>query len=62
MVSARVTAEEVKGNVLVLWWWLGAADGGGRGLEAELEQQQHQQEEQHCGDRQGMNNTMRGVE
>jgi hypothetical protein len=45
MVLARVTAEEVKGNVLVLCWWLGAAGGSGRGLEAELEQQRHQQEE-----------------
>ncbi len=54
--------KEVKGNVLILGWQKGAAGGGRGGLEVELEQLRQQQEEQHCGDMQGLDDTTRGRE
>ncbi len=55
----RGATKEVKGNVLVLGWQMGAA-GGSRGeLEVELEQLWQQQEEQHCRDKQRLDDTTR---
>jgi hypothetical protein len=53
MSSARGATKEVMGNVFVLGWQMGAAGGGGGGLEADL---------QHCGDVQGLEDTTRGRE